>query len=216
MQRALLLALWFAGSVARADDAVPSAPIDPLEARAARAEPDAYAAAGVVVGDSQGFEVHGAILDLGKRIASGLPWFGRAALQAGAIGRSDNPGDGEFLELRAGAEGRDCSGRGMLCGSIGVDLGVRRGEFRHRLYADNGSRTDIPERLDAVVAVPRFTVDAGGRIRFRAVLEVPLAMRRADDSATTAAALGGPVPPGPADNQFAVGVALSLALAIGF
>src|SRR5262249_14627264 len=102
MKRAALLAVCLAGSVARADDDVPSAPTDPLEVHAAGNEPDGYAAAGVVLGDSQGFQERGAILDLGKRIVAGMPWFARAMGQAGAVGRSDNPGDGEFLELRAG------------------------------------------------------------------------------------------------------------------
>jgi len=216
MKRAVFLALTLAGSVAHADDA-DTIPNDPLEVHAAGDEPDGYIAGGLVWGNSQGFQDRGAIVDAGKRLGRDrTPWFARGIFEAGAVARADEPGHGSFLEARAGLEGRDCGGGGMLCGSVGLDLGVQLGEFTHAIVAQDGSRTSYSERLDAFVAVPRFTIDAGGRIRFRAVVELPMQMRTADGvSATPTAALGGPTTSDGGDRQFGVGFAMSLAIAVG-
>jgi hypothetical protein len=213
MKRVAVLAVVLAAPIARADDWAPS---DPLEIHAAGDEPDGYASAGLVVGGSQGYDKRGAVLDAGRRITGDAPWFVRGIGQAGAIVRSDNPGNGTFIDVRAGLEGRDCRGGGMLCGSIGLDVGILRGEFRRRIYADDGTRIEFPERLDAFLAVPRFTIDAGGRVRFRAALELPVGMRTAaEPSATAVAALGTATPP-ERGAQFYLGASLTVALAIGF
>lgn len=217
MSRAVLLAVTLAaslGSVARADDDVPSS--DPLELHAPGDQPDGYIAGGLIWDDIQGFQSRGAIIDAGQRLGR-LPWFVRGTFEAGAVARSDEPGHGVFTELRGGLEARSCQSGGMLCGSAGADVGVRRGYFDHVLYAQNGSRSEFTESLDSIVAVPRLTIDAGGRIRFRGVLELPIRMRTSGDAADAGTSARGAVtPPGVGDRQFGLGYSLTLAIAVGF
>jgi len=222
MSRAVLVALMLSGSVsvARADvyDDDGRPPSDPMDVHTPGDEPDGYIGSGLGWATSQGFGSAGAILDIGQRMYD-TRWFGHAGGRAGKLFRSDERGHGSFFEVRAGAERRTCSGGGMLCGSAGLDIGVHRGEFNHVKFASNGTRSDFSERLDAVLAVPRFTLDAGGRIRFRGVLELPLRMRTADTlEPPSVAALGaGEVPSQDGgDRQFALGVAFSLGIAVGF
>ena len=218
MSRAVLLAVTLAASlvsVARADDDdVPSS--DPLEVHAPGDQPDGYIAGGLIWDDLQGFQSRGALIDAGQRLGR-LPWFVRGTFEAGAVARSDEAGTGVFTELRGGVEDRWCRGGGMLCGSAGLDVGVRRGYFDHAIYAVNGSRTEFHESLNSIVAAPRLTIDAGGRIRFRGVLELPVRMRTSDDvPGAETAALGAVTPAGVGDRQFGLGYALTLAIAVGF
>src|SRR5438046_4708061 len=102
MHRAVVLAVTLVASVARADEIV-----DPLEVHAPGDEPNGYVAAGLVWDEAQGFSSRGPIVEVGKRITR-TPWFARAMLQAGAVRRADEPGQGTFLEIRGGLEGRSC------------------------------------------------------------------------------------------------------------
>jgi len=217
MSRAVPLALTLVASLASVagadDDEVPSS--DPLEVHAPGDQPDGYIAGGLIWDDIQGFQSRGALIDAGQRLGR-MPWFVRGTFEGGAVARSDEPGHGVFTELRGGLEARACQGGGMLCGSVGADVGVRRGYFNHVLYAPNGSRAEFTESLDSIVAVPRLTVDAGGRIRFRGVLELPLRMRTSDQTDDGAIARGAVMPPGIADRQFGLGYSLTLAIAVGF
>jgi hypothetical protein len=210
MNRVVLLALTFAPSVAAADDP----PSDPLDVHARGDEPDGYVASGAVWGESQGFAANGVTLEIGKRIY-GSSWFARGIGEACEVNRSDEAGRGSFVGLAAGMERRGCIGGGMLCVSAGLDLGIHGGEFQHKIYTPDGKTHESSERLDALVAVPRLTVDAGGRIRFRGVLELPVSMRTAD-SPPMIAARGDASPTVENGNQFASGFALSLAIAVGF
>src|ERR1044071_4198701 len=167
MSRAVLLAVTLAASltsVARADDDE-APPSDPLEVHAPGDEPDGSMAGGLFWDALQGFPARGAVIDAGQRLGR-LPWFVRGTFEAGAVARSDEAGTGVFTELRGGLEDRWCRGGGMLCGSAGLDVGVRRGYFDHAIYAVNGSRTEFHESLDSIVAGPRLKIDGGGRPRF--------------------------------------------------
>jgi hypothetical protein len=216
MSRAVLLAVTLAASlvsVARADDDAPSR--DPLELHAPGDEPDGYVAGGLIWDDLQGFQSRGAMIDGGQRLGRS-PWFVRGTFEAGAVARSDEAGTGVFTELRGGVEDRWCRGGGMLCGAAGLDAGVRRGYFDHAIFTVTGARTSFHESLDSIVVVPRLMIDAGGRIRFRGALELPVRMRTSNDAGPDASARGAVTPAGVGDRQFGLGYALTLGIAVGF
>jgi len=208
MSRAVVLALTLSSSIAAAEV------IDPLEVHAPGDEPDGYVGAGLVWDNSNGFASRGPVVEVGKRLGIG-PLFARAMGQAGAIARSDDPGTGTFLELRGGLEARSCGSGGMACASAGLDVGYRSAGFEHKIYAVDGSYSQLSEGLDAIVAVPRATFDAGGRIRFRTTIEVPIEKRVGDSQPMTAAARTSTMTPEPS-SQFGAGFAISIALAVGF
>jgi len=195
-------------SVARADDR------DPLDAHPPGNQPDGYASGGAVIDATQGFVSNGLVFDVGTRLGRS-PWFGRAEGQAGAIHRSDEPGRGTFAEARVGVEARSCTYGGMACGSAGLDVGMYRADFTHVTFVIN-DRRETPESLDALVAVPRLTLDAGGRIRFRLTVELPVYMRDGDSTTPSTVTRSTMPTPDTADRQFAVGIAISGALAVGF
>jgi hypothetical protein len=171
MNRSALLAMMVFSSVAHADDLE-------VEGREVVGHPNGYVAAGLIAGEDE-FAYEGFALELGHRLGHS-PVFARVMGQAGNTKRFDNPGHGTYVEGRAGAEARTCTRGGMLCGSFGIDLGLHRGRYERVLV--DGSRTAKPseppprypfEELDSVVIAPRLTVDGGGRVRMRAVLERP-------------------------------------------
>jgi hypothetical protein len=208
MTRAVVLALTLCSSIAAAEV------VDPLEVHAPGDEPDGYVAAGLVWDYSHGFAERGPMVEVGKRIGTSA-LFARAMGQAGAVARSDDPGTGTFLELRGGLEGRTCGSGGMVCASAGLDLGYRNASFDHKIYALDGTYTRLDEGLDAFVAVPRLTFDAGGRARFRATFELPLEKRVGESQMAVAARTSTTMPP-TTDSSFGAGYAISIALAVGF
>ena len=208
MRRIALFAVILSASVVRADER------DPLDAHVPGNQPDGYASGGGVIGTSQGYVLNGLVFDAGSRLGSS-PLFGRAMGQVGTIHRSDEPGRGTFAEGRVGAEARGCTYGGMACGSAGLDVGIRRADFTHVTFAP-GERFETPESLDALVAVPRITLDAGGRIRFRVSVELPVAMRNGDSASPTTVTRSTMTMPDTADHQFTVGLFISAALAVGF
>jgi hypothetical protein len=211
MGRLALLAVLLTASVASADDYI----ADPLDVHAQGGEPAAYAAAGLVLDQSQGFLSNGGVAELGQRLGRS-PWFVHVLGQAGAIRRSDEPGTGTFFEVRAGLEARSCRSGGMVCGSAGLDLGFHRGDFTHVTFENGGQRVETPESLDGLEAVPRFTIDAGGRLRVRASLELPLRMRNADSVQPGVAARTSTEMPPATDHQLETGLAITCGLAVGF
>jgi len=209
MTRAAVLALTLCSSIAAAEV------IDPLEVHAPGDEPDGYVAAGLVWDFNHGFASRGPMVEVGKRLGSSA-LFARAMGQAGAIARNDDPGTGTFLELRGGLEGRTCGSGGMVCASAGLDLGYRNASFDHKIYALDGTYTQLDEGLNAFVAVPRLTFDAGGRARFRATVELPLEKRIGGDNPMAVAARTSTTMPSTGDSSFGAGYAISIALAVGF
>jgi hypothetical protein len=208
MHRIAVLAVMLSASVVRADEH------DPLDAHVPGNEPDGYASGGGIIGTSQGYISNGIVFDAGSRLGSSL-LFGRAMGQAGTLHRSDEPGRGNFVEGRVGAEVRSCTYGGMACGSAGVDVGIRRADFTHVSFAP-GERRETPENLDALVAVPRITLDAGGRIRFRVSVELPVSMRNGDSASPTVVTRSTMTAPDTSDHQFTAGLTISAALAVGF
>jgi hypothetical protein len=208
MRRIALLAVMLFASVVHADER------DPLDAHAPGNEPGGYASGGGIITGTDGYISNGIVFDAGARLGT-TPLFARAMGQAGSIHRSDEPGRGTFAEGRVGAEARSCTPGGMACGSLGLDVGVRRADFTHVTFAAN-ERFETPETLNALVAVPRITLDAGGRIRFRVSIELPVAMRDGDSASPTIATRSTMSAQDMTDHQFTVGLGLSAALAVGF
>ncbi|MEO8706007.1 MAG: hypothetical protein ABI867_38615 [Kofleriaceae bacterium] len=199
MKTIMLLALTLSSSVAYAE-------ADETEVQPLRGEPNAYVAAGGLVGQDH-FDFVGFGLEAGHRINRTM-FFGRVIAQTGNLDLANDPGRGTFQEARVGAEIRDCRHDGMFCASLGLDVGAHRSRYEQvdRGGLDGGvsakaaaadSTTDpLDERYHSFVAVPRLTVDAGSRIRVRGVLELPQHISNDDGSKS--------------------GVALSLALGVGF
>jgi hypothetical protein len=208
MRRIALFAVMLSASVVAADER------DPLDAHVPGNQPDGYASGGGTIGTSQGYVSSGLAFDAGSRLGSSL-WFGRAMGQVGTIHRSDEPGRGTFAEGRVGAEARSCTYGGMACGSAGLDVGIRRADFTHVTFAP-GERFETSETLDALVAVPRVTLDAGGRIRFRVSVELPISMRDGGSESPTTVTRSTMAMSDTTDHQFTVGLAISAALAVGF
>jgi hypothetical protein len=215
MHRAVLIALTLSSlcgaSVARADEIT-----DPLDVHAPGDEPNGYVSGGIVIDASDGYWSKGPVVEAGRRIGRGQ-WFGRAMLQAGAMDRSDEGGRGTFLEVRAGIETRSCGHGGMVCGSAGLDVGMVRSDFDHLLISSSSMRSFVNERLDGYSAVPRLTLDAGGRIRFRVVAELPFRMRTSDAMSAPTSVRTATMTTGSAgDRQFERGAAISVAIAVGY
>jgi hypothetical protein len=175
MNRVALIALLVAPVVARAETIELE-----VEGREVVGPPNGYVAAGLITGEDE-FAYQGVALEFGHRIGT-TPLFARAMGQAGGTKRFDNPGHGTYVEGRIGGEARTCTQTGMLCGSVGIDVGIHRGRYD---WVDTGGMsltakpTEPPPsmpsfiELDSMVIAPRVTVDGGGRVRVRLVLERP-------------------------------------------
>src|SRR5688572_21771367 len=148
MRRIALLAVVLGSSVAYAEDGDDPVGRDPV------GEPNAYTAAGVMTGKDR-YELHGFVAEAGKRIEHTM-FFGRVLASAGTTGLRS--GRGTFHEERAGVEARKCNPTGIVCASLGVDLGMHRSSFK--LYVDpatQGKPEMLPtsqQRLDSTVLVP--------------------------------------------------------------
>ncbi len=147
-------------------------------------EPDVYVSSGLITGTDH-FKFGGFVLEAGRRIGRfrDTPLFIRAMGHGGNTRVEGNPGRGTYLEARAGLEGRNCTRTGMLCASVGLDLGLHRGRYEHVDLDDNGRpigkpiademTTDAYETFNSTVVAPRLTLDGGNRVRMRAVIERP-------------------------------------------
>lgn len=156
-------------------------------------EPDRYIAAGGMRG-KHAYEFDGALLEGGVRIKR-TPLFVRAMANAGNTSLPDDPGRGTYGEARAGAELRTCSRTGMLCGALGIDVGLHRTNYQHVDLTRKRATDSFDETFESTVIVPRFTVDGGNRVRVRGVLELPNHY---------------------SDGERTRGVALSISLGLGF
>lgn len=152
-------------------------------------EPDTYVSSGAISG-SDHFRYGGVVLEAGRRIGRlrETPLFVRAMGHAGNTHVDGNPGRGTYVEARTGIEGRNCTRGGMLCASVGLDVGIHRGRYQHIELDDNGRPVSKPanepppeaakfDRFDSTVIAPRLTLDGGNRVRVRAVLERPYHLR---------------------------------------
>lgn len=187
MRRLALLAL-FVPSIAAADNDV-----EPQDRELHRA-PDHYIASGLTFG-SHAYEFEGVLLEGGMRL-SRTPLFLRAMGNGGRVERSDAPGFGSYVEARAGAELRTCSQTGMLCGSVGIDLGLHRSQYRREdLGLDRKPNDPLDETFASAMVVPRLTIDGGNRVRVRGLVELQDHYR---------------------ETERVKGVAMSLSLGLGF
>jgi hypothetical protein len=192
---------------------VSTASDDPMEQHRPGDAPSGYVSAGAAAGGGY-FDSKGFVIDAGKRIGRSS-WFMRGLFQGGNSSLTTEPGRGTYMEARAGLEVRSCRHGGMVCGSAGLDAGVHRGEFNHVLFT--GGRHEYIERFDSVVVAPRITLDAGGRIRFRVALELPMHMRDSESIERNVVARSSmPTSQPQQDNQYITGLAASFALAVGF
>lgn len=147
-------------------------------------EPDVYISSGLITG-SDHFKFGGAVIEAGRRIGKlrETPLFIRGMAHGGNTKAEGNPGRGTYLEARAGVEGRNCTRTGILCASVGLDVGIHRGRYDHIDLDDNGRpinkpvaeemSTDHFETFNSTVVSPRLTIDGGNRVRMRAVVERP-------------------------------------------
>jgi hypothetical protein len=101
------------------------------------------------------------------------PLFLRAMANGGVASMPTNPGRGTYAEARAGAELRTCNVTGVLCGSLGLDLGFHRTDYQHVDLSRMQKREGLNETFESTIVVPRFTIDGGNRVRVRGVLELP-------------------------------------------
>jgi hypothetical protein len=159
-----------------------------------------YFAAGAITGANQ-LRFTGFFLESGHKMTGLL--FGRVMGVAGATKADDRPGRGTYREVRAGLEGRSCSPRGIVCGSLGLDVGWHRGTFSTStdpMFISKPATGEPPTIdneliLDGMVLAPRVTFDGGNRARVRAVFELPTQVGERGTS---------------------IGVAVSLALGLAF
>jgi hypothetical protein len=135
--------------------------------------PNGYAAAGAITGTDQ-HDFNGAAVEVGHRIAASS-LFARVM---GHAGSNEGGGRGTYKQGRAGVEARTCSPTGMVCGSFGVDVGLHRGVFTPFVPPTSSGVAraiiDSPDdRRDATVVAPRLTIDGGGQVRVRGMIELP-------------------------------------------
>jgi hypothetical protein len=166
MSRFVLVAVMLAPVLARAEGDDP------------RGQPNGYAAVGGTVGEDH-YDSHGIVGEGGMRLGQ-TPWFGRVLAATGNTKLTNEPGRGTYVEGRIGLEGRRCHYNGVVCGSLGLDVGAHSGTFEHvdlsnatRLRAANSSTPSLEEDFNATVLAPRLTIDGGSRVRVRGVFEVP-------------------------------------------
>jgi hypothetical protein len=210
MIRLALLASMFLASTARAD----GESMDPFNRHEPGHEPNSYIAAGLGRVQGGGLVATGPVLEAGTRI-TGL-WFARTMGQAGAITSANERTRGDFVEARVGAEARKCTSGAMVCSSVGVDLGVQRTNVTHVIVV-GGERTELRDGVRSLVASPRVTFDGGGRLRVRAVLELPAHTRSAEPTESSAVArAAGMAPAHQGERKFEVGVAVSFAFGVAF
>jgi hypothetical protein len=183
MNRIVLVALTLTTSVAAAEGEYPTT-------AQGRGEPNSYVAVGGILGEDR-FEYNGIAGEVGMRIGR-TPLFGRVMAHAGNASLSELAGRGTYAEGRGGVEVRACRNGRMWCGSLGLDLGIHRGKFERLDRTNRGSpkpadsleeedRFDmIEERFDTTVVAPRLTLDGGGRVRVRGVLELPHHIREGE------------------------------------
>lgn len=161
-----------------------------------RAQPRAYVASGATKGRDQ-YDFVGFVLEGGMQIR-GSAVMAHALAHTGTTQLVGAPGAGRgsFVEARAGVEGRRCTASGMLCGSLGVDVGAHRGRFTPRVdyvrpdgTAAKRAESASDNEFDSLVVAPRLTVDGGGRIRARAVIEVPQHLRAGESVSGVAVSL---------------------------
>jgi hypothetical protein len=127
-----------------------------------------YIGVGAMGGVQRDF-VGGVYIDGGKRLGT-TPIFLRGQLSAGQSG-----GNGSFVQLRGGAETRGCVIREILCGFFGVDTGYQRDNMIAPATMPN-----VPGKMLSahdMVLIPRAGAEVGGKIRLRAVVELPLYQR---------------------------------------
>ena len=112
--------------------------------------------------------VGGMYIDGGKRI-SGSPLFVHGQMTGGKSGT-----DGSYAQLRAGVEVRGCMFAGLACAFAGADTGYQRDHM-----IDKGLSGSGHSEIDAhdLLLVPRAGLEAGSKIKLRAMLEAPLYMR---------------------------------------
>ena len=151
--------------------------------------PDVYISSGAIAGTDH-FKFGGVVIEAGRRIGRlrETPLFIRGMAHGGNTKVEGNPGRGTYLEARAGLEGRNCTRTGMLCASVGVDLGIHRGRYEHVDLDANGRPLNKPiademptsefENFNSTVVAPRLTIDGGNRVRMRAVVERPYHISR--------------------------------------
>lgn len=136
----------------------------------AEAKPSRYVQAGLMVGAATPVVAPNlmAAIDGGFRLSDGPVWL-HTALSWGATG--DDQGPGSNLQLRAGIEGRTCWWHDRTCTVGGIDAGYQRGRWSDR---DDPTHN---ESVNALVAIPRFGFDIGGRnLRARVGMELDVAL----------------------------------------
>jgi len=179
-----VLALSLVSSTALAENDVnpPGREID--------AEPNFYISSGGISGTDH-FKFGGVVIEVGRRVGRlrDTPLFIRGMAHGGNTRVEGNPGRGTYLEARGGVEGRNCTRTGLLCASVGLDVGIHRGQYDHVELDDNGRPIAKPagedmantnlETFNSTVIAPRLTLDGGNRVRIRGVVERPYHISKA-------------------------------------
>ncbi len=175
-----LLVLSLISSPAFADDSS-----DVFPGRELDQEPNVYISSGAIIGKDH-FSYGGVVIEAGRRFGRlrETPLFIRGMAHGGNTSVEGNPGRGTYVEARAGVEGRNCMRGGMLCASVGIDVGIHRGRYDRVEFDERGRPiakpvTEAPseqaafDTFNSTVIAPRLTLDGGNRVRVRAVLERP-------------------------------------------
>jgi hypothetical protein len=142
-----------------------------------------YLVVGLHAGDEQSFSFDDEVgrwgyhLEGGRRLGTS-PVVLRGQLAFGTHGPFTND---TYVQGRAGIETRHCEDSGVICGSVGVDLGYTRDVQRPFFYDEHTYYEDVEHRVGVV---PRVSTDLGGPVRLRLGIEYPIS-RRVDSSGTT-------------------------------
>lgn len=161
MTKPLLLvaaALAASSSVARAES------VEPAPAAAPRGT---YVHVDASAGLMRDFRT-GIAIEAGRRIGD-TPFFAHALVHGGAQTR-----DGKFVQARVGGDARLCSRKERVCGIAAADVGY---QYDHAHTSSPFSGMDEVVKAHDLLLVPRLAVEAGGRLRVRLAVEVPLAAR---------------------------------------
>ena len=164
------------GSVAHADDSI----TEGFDAAAARdTAAHTYVSTGANAGLVNQFIALGGQLEVGRQLANS-PVSLHAAFATGEADELFSTGNGQFQQVRVGADLRGCNSNGVLCAFLGTDVGFQHtrwvGDEGTWLVDEGGGDTmTVTKDSSRMIGVGRIGLDIGGKhLRWRPGIEAVL------------------------------------------
>lgn len=151
--------------------------------------PDAYLSFGGMAGGNDTKLTGAFTAELGRRIGDSALWV-HGQLSLGSAAELFGSGSGNFVQMRAGIEARNCTPGGHACIVTGVDAGIQHVEWtgvETGFFDDGGDTMTTTYDSTRAIVVPRLGLDLGGAVRFRPGIELALGSDGVDGANLTGA-----------------------------